>query len=94
MENERRLKLWKDKWCDDEPLSISFPSIFALTTSKEAWIEDFWKHSTDGGCWAPHFSRWHNDWEVDIVECFLLRLQGRRVCRDEEDKVIWTKSKN
>ncbi|RVW98661.1 putative ribonuclease H protein [Vitis vinifera] len=39
------------------------------------------------------FSRRLNDWEVFDVERFLLRLQGRRVCSDVEDQVIWTKAK-
>ena len=33
-------------------------------------------------------------WEVDIVEQFLLRLQGKRVYREEEDKVISIESKS
>ena len=57
-------------------------------------MEDVWNSSADGDCWAPCFSRWLNDWEVEIVECFLLRLQGWRVCRDEEDKLLWTGPKN
>ena len=28
------------------------------------------------------------------MKCFLTRLQRTRACRKEEDKVIWTKSKN
>ena len=36
VDNERKVKFWKDKWCGDEPLSISFPSLFALATLKEA----------------------------------------------------------
>ena len=44
--------------------------------------------------WALRFSRRLNDWEVFDVECFLLRLQGRRVCSDVEDQVVWTKAKD
>lgn len=28
------------------------------------------------------------------MELFLLRLQGWRVCKDEEDKLLWTRVKN
>ena len=28
------------------------------------------------------------------MECFLLRLQGCRVCEDEEDKLVWIGAKN
>ena len=55
-------------------------------------MEDMWSHS-GGEVWAPRFSRRLNDWEVFDVEHFLLRLQGRRVCSDVEDQVIWTKAK-
>ncbi|RVW89086.1 hypothetical protein CK203_040252 [Vitis vinifera] len=61
--------------------------------SYEAWVEDAWSHS-GGGVWALRFSRRLNDWEVFDVECFLLRLQGRRVCSDVEDQVVWTKAKD
>ena len=45
----------------------------------------------EGEC---RFSRRLNDWEVFDVDHFLLRLQGRRVCSDVEDQVIWTKAKD
>ena len=34
--NKRRVKFWKDIWCGDTPLRTSFPSLFAIATSKEA----------------------------------------------------------
>ena len=91
--NSRRVRFWKDKWGGDDPLCTSFPSLFAISLAKEAWVEDAWSHS-GGGVWAPRFSRRLNDWEVFDVECFLLRLQGRRVCSDVEDQVVWTKAKD
>ena len=33
------LKFRKDKWCRDDLLGASFPSLFALVDSKDAWIE-------------------------------------------------------
>ena len=32
----RRVRYWKDKWCGDDALCDSFPSLYALATSKEA----------------------------------------------------------
>ncbi|RVW98523.1 hypothetical protein CK203_026891 [Vitis vinifera] len=43
--NGRRVKFWKDKWYGDKPLSVSFRSLLALATSKEAWMSDLWSHS-------------------------------------------------
>ncbi|RVX03513.1 hypothetical protein CK203_027825 [Vitis vinifera] len=36
--NGRRVKFWRDRWCGDEPLCVSFPSLFTLASSKEAWV--------------------------------------------------------
>ncbi|RVW29063.1 hypothetical protein CK203_091577 [Vitis vinifera] len=40
--NEVNGVLVKDKWCGATPLCDSFPSLFALTISKEAWVKDVW----------------------------------------------------
>ena len=46
--NGRRVRFWKDKWCGDDPLCISFPSLVAISLTKEAWVEDVWSHSGGG----------------------------------------------
>ena len=33
--NGRSIRFWLDSWCADEALCNSFPSLFALTVSKE-----------------------------------------------------------
>ena len=93
MSNGRKVRFWLDKWCGDEPLRSPFPSLFALATSKEAWVVDVWSPSFDGGCWAPHFSKRLNDWEVELVERFFMRLQRWRVSSDEEDRLVWVGEK-
>ena len=42
--NSRRVSFWKDKWCGDDPLCTSFPSLFAISLDKEAWVADVWSH--------------------------------------------------
>ena len=90
MGNERRVRFWKDKWCGDSPLCMPFPSLFALVDSKEVWVVDIWDSSTQRGRggWNPCFSRPFNDWEVDMLESFLVQLHGKRVCGDVEDTVL------
>ena len=36
------MSFWKDKWCGTIPLCESFPSLYALATSKDAWVKDVW----------------------------------------------------
>ena len=40
--NGQRVKFWKDKWCGDGPLCESFPSLFSISMSKNAWVSDVW----------------------------------------------------
>ena len=77
-----------DKWCGDEPLCESFSSLFSISLSKEAWVSDVWNLDGDGGGWTPLFSRVFNDWEVELVEHFLQKIQAFRVQREVEDRVI------
>ena len=78
-----------DKWCGDEPLCESFPSLFTISSSKEAWVADVWNLDGDGDGWTPLFSRAFNDWELELVEHFLQKIQAFKVHRDAEDRVIW-----
>ncbi|RVW77264.1 putative ribonuclease H protein [Vitis vinifera] len=48
----RRVKFWKDKWCGDEPLCESFPSLFSISLSKDAWVSDVWNPDSDGEGWT------------------------------------------
>ena len=82
-----------DKWCEDEPLCESFPSLFTISSSKEAWVADVWNLDGDGGGWTPLFSRAFNDWELELVERFLQKIKAFRVHRDVEDIVIWIASR-
>ncbi|RVW17395.1 Transposon TX1 uncharacterized 149 kDa protein [Vitis vinifera] len=91
----RKMSFWKDKWCRTTPLCESFPSLFALTTSKEAWVNEVWTtFGKRGGSWSPCFSRPFNDWEMKEVERLFCCLGGKKVNVDEEDRVKWLDSKD
>ncbi|RVW28985.1 putative ribonuclease H protein [Vitis vinifera] len=94
--NGRRVSFWRDRWCGDAPLCDSFPSIYALSIEKEAWVADVWDPLVQGGRggWNPCFSRALNDWEVEEAKLFLGCLHGKRVIGDEDDKVVWTETKS
>ena len=49
----RRGSFWKDFWCGEEALCTSFPSMFELTTHKDAMVADVWDSAREGGCWFP-----------------------------------------
>ena len=66
---------------------------FAIAASKEAWVEEAWSGSIEGGCWAPRFLRPFNDWELEELESLLFRLQQKRIS-NMEDRVIWEGAKD
>ncbi|RVW20629.1 4-hydroxy-tetrahydrodipicolinate reductase 2, chloroplastic [Vitis vinifera] len=95
-DNGRRVRFWRDRWCGDSPLCVSFPSLFALSIDKGAWVADIWDPLAEGGWggWNPYFSRVFNDWEVEEVERLLERLHEKRVYGDVDDMVLWTEAKS
>ena len=51
----KRVKFWKDRWCGNEPSCDSFPSLYGLASSKEAWVANMWDQSLgSSGCWTPN----------------------------------------
>ena len=72
---------------------IFFSSLFALILSKEDWVAEISNPEDARGSWTHRFSRALNDWELDYVERFLLKIQTTRIHRDVGDKVIWTASR-
>ena len=45
----KKVRFWKDKWCGTTPLCEAFPSLFALATSKEAWVNEVWTAAGEMG---------------------------------------------
>ena len=93
VENGQRVKFWKDFWCGNEPLCVSFPFLFALAVFKDAWVKDVWRCNEGGGSWTLLFSILFNDWEVDEVCRFFVALNGKRVQQAVDDRVIWRETK-
>ena len=86
--NGRRVHFWEDFWCGEQPLSITFPSLFLLTVNKEALVADLWNPVGEEGGWSPHFSRSFNDWGLGEVQLFLHVIQRKRVISSGEDGLL------
>ena len=91
----KNVSFWKDKWCEINPLCEAFPSLFAIATSKETWVNEVWTAEGERrGSWTPTFNRLFNDWEMEEVGRLLCCLDGKKVRADEEDRVRWVGSKD
>ena len=71
-----------------------FPYFFVINLQKDAWVSDVWNPDGVEDGWTPLFSSAFNDWEIEMVERFMLKIQAFRVQREAEDKVVWTTSKS
>ena len=88
------MSFWKDKWCETTPFCEAFRSLFAIATSKEAWVNEVWTAEGEKrGSWTPSFNRPFNDWEMKVGR-LLCYLDGKMVRVDEEDRVRWMESKD
>ncbi|RVW98564.1 hypothetical protein CK203_032228 [Vitis vinifera] len=90
----KNVSFWKDKWCGTTPFCEAFRSLFAIATSKEAWVNEVWTAEGEKrGSWTPSFNRPFNDWEMEVGR-LLCCLDGKMVRVDEEDRVRWMESKD
>ena len=81
-----RVQFWKDKLCGDEVLCTTLPSLYVIVDFKEDWVKNVWHSTVEGDYWAYRFSRLLNDWDLDLIERFLLSFQG--VCTGKR-KIKW-----
>ena len=59
--NGRKVKFWKDLWCEDQTLKDDFPNLFWLAVNKDVWVFDAWEEGREVGSWNPLFSRHFNN---------------------------------
>ena len=92
--NGSRISFWKDAWCGEEALSLTFPNLFRLTAQKYARVADLWNWDSEEGGWNPIFLRSFNDWEMEEVDRFLQVLNRKQIKPLMEDKILFKGSRN
>lgn len=60
--DDKWVRFWKDLWCGEEALCLSFPSLLELAALKEAMMAKVRDSTRDGGCWSLCFTRSFNGW--------------------------------
>ena len=85
---------WKDKWCGNNTLCDSFPSLYALANSKEVWV------AAVGTCWRKRGVGIPGSLNLSMIGRWrwwrgsFLTLQGKRLVIDLEDRVLWKETKD
>ena len=87
------IRFWHDLWCGDKPLKLCYPALYTIARSPDAWVVD--NLSVVGGVahWNVLFTRYAQDWEVEMVMSFFDQLYSTRVRHGEVDRVVWNLSK-
>ena len=65
-----------------------FPTLSNLVVHKDARVADVWDSSREDGGWSPVFLRHFKDWEVEMVERFLLFLHNKKIRSFQEDRLL------
>ena len=87
--NGSHTRFWWDIWAGNFKLKDVYPTIFRITSHKNAIVAESWKREGDeGGCWEVHFRRPFQDWEEEEVTCFLGFLDLLKV-QEGEDTLCW-----
>jgi hypothetical protein len=60
------IHFWHDLCCGDRPLKLSYPALFSIACSPDAWVVD--NLSVVGGVahWNVLFTRNVQNWEVEV----------------------------
>ena len=76
---------------------MAFASLYALSSSKDAWVLDLWGVIDTPPRWGTGicvFVDTFYDWKLGIVEFLLSILQDKSMNREDIDIMIWKESKN
>ena len=44
-----RIRFWEDRWCGENPLCVSFPTLYVVAASKGATLGEVWETTGEGG---------------------------------------------
>ena len=87
--NGRRTRFWWDSRVGEIKLKDVYPTLFRLSSHKNATVADLWgRGRSGGGCWEVSFRRPSQDWELEEVSQFLEHIFSSKV-QEGEDALIW-----
>ena len=66
------MSFWKDMWCGEEALCLTFPMLYNMVDHKDAMVADVWDDNREDRGWLPIFLRSLNDLELVISTQILL----------------------
>jgi hypothetical protein len=69
-----QISFWHATWCGDQPLKESYPELYRIARTKEAWVSDNMQILNEEVHWNVQFFREAQDWEMEVVMAFYGKL--------------------
>jgi hypothetical protein len=85
------VRFWHDIWCGDSLLKLCYPALFSIALYKDAWAVDYLSLHRWSYTWNVVFTRLVQDWEMEMVLSFYVRLYPIR--HGAKDMLVWSLSK-
>ena len=70
-------------------MCTSFPTLYAVATSKGAKVGEVWESTRGGGGWNLRFIKPFNDWELEETQRLISLNSSRNISQGEKDKIFW-----
>ena len=83
-----RIRFWEDRWCGENPLCVSFPTLYVVAASKGAIVGEVWETTGGEGGWNLRFIRPFNDWEMEETRRLISLISNKKVFHWEKDIIF------
>jgi hypothetical protein len=90
--DKSKVSFWHDIWCGNQQLKISYPDLFSIARSKDAWVVDNMQFRDKNINWNVSLTRSIQDWEMDVVFSFL-EMYYLRIRQGDVDTQYWSPSR-
>ena len=69
-------------------MCASFPTLYAVATSKGAKVGEVWETTWDGGGSNLRFIRPFNDWELEETQRLISLISTKNISQGEKNKIF------
>jgi hypothetical protein len=87
------VRFWHDLWCGGRPLKLCYPFLYTLARFPDAWVVNNSSVVDGVAHWNVVFTRYAQDWEVEMVLSFYEQLYSLRIRHGDVDRLVWNLSK-
>ena len=89
-----KVKFWKDRWCGETSLTVSYLDLFRFCRNKEASVAELMKSTNGILFWDVSFFRGVHARELEAMSSFLDTIYGSSIRGFGKDKMCWKPSRD